>query len=45
VPVFSALRFSAAGPAAGIDPIYFDKVKTTDASQEPQQVVSWATSA
>jgi hypothetical protein len=45
VPVFSALGFSAAGPAAGIDPIYFDKVKTTNASQEPQQVVSWATSA
>jgi hypothetical protein len=27
VPVFSALGFSAAGPAASIDPIYFDKAR------------------
>jgi hypothetical protein len=30
--VFSALRFSAARLAASIDPIYFNKVKTTNAS-------------
>lgn len=45
VPVFSALGFSAAGPAAGIASVCFQWIDKADASQAQQQVARWATSA